>query len=203
MARLAQVGFALVEVFGLEQGGGAFDGRRGQDGRVHVDEAVQFEPLADGRDDSAAHAQDGPLAGHADPQVAVVEGKIHAVLFERHRVILGGGLDDFYLLDADLIPTGDSGCALVLAHRSADDDGGFLRQTGELVEERLGQVAFERHTLDEAASISYQKEDQFAFVGAAVDPAFDLDFLTCVFRDLFNTDGFHNLSLRSGNQAIR
>ena len=40
LARLAQVGFAFVEVFGFEQGGGAFNRRWCQDRGVHVNETV-------------------------------------------------------------------------------------------------------------------------------------------------------------------
>ena len=54
--------------------------------------------------------------------MTVVEGKIHPMFFERHRVILGRALDDLDLFDADLVPARDAGCPLVLAYPSADDD---------------------------------------------------------------------------------
>ena len=59
---------------------------------------LRVQPLANGADHRGAHAQDGPLAGHADPQVAVIQGEIHAMLFERHRVILRGLLNDLQIL---------------------------------------------------------------------------------------------------------
>jgi len=44
-----------------------FNGGRGQDGRIHIDETMLLEPFTHGRDDRGTDAQDGPLAGHTDP----------------------------------------------------------------------------------------------------------------------------------------
>ncbi len=198
LAGLGEVGLALVEIFRLEEGGCPFHRRRGQDGCIHVDEAILLEPLTNGRDDRGAHAQDGPLAGHADPQMAVVEGKIHALFFERHRVVFAGQLDDFDILDANLVATRDAGGALVFPHRTGDDHRGFLRQAGELVENSFGQVAFESHALHETGTIPHEQENQLAFIGAVVDPALDGDFLAGIFGDFFYADNWGHDSLLVG-----
>ena len=67
LAGLGEIGLALVEIFRFEEGGCPFDRCRGQDGGIHVDEAMLLEPLTNGRDNSGAYAQDGPLAWHTDP----------------------------------------------------------------------------------------------------------------------------------------
>jgi hypothetical protein len=54
LPRLGQVG-RLAEIVGLEEGARALAGGRGQDRRVHVDEAVVVEPVADGADDGGPH----------------------------------------------------------------------------------------------------------------------------------------------------
>jgi hypothetical protein len=109
--------------------------------------------------------------------VTVVEREIHAVVFERHRVIHFGGLDDLQVLDADFEPAGDAGRALILAHRARDDHRRFLRQFGDGLEEFGRQVAFEGDALDEARAIAHEQKDQLALIRAVVDPALEDDVL--------------------------
>ncbi len=181
MTGLREVGFALVEVFGLEKGCCAFGGGGRQDGRVHGDEAVIVQPLTRGGHDRGAHAQDRPLALHPNPQVTVVEREVHAVVFERHRIISLGGLHDLDLLHADFIAAGNAGRALIGADGACDDHRRFLRQAHELIEDCLVEIAFERHALDEACPVAHKQKDQFTFVGAVVDPALHGRFLAVVF----------------------
>ena len=54
--------------------------------------AVQI--LAHRGHDRRADLQDRPLTRHANPQVTMVECEVHAVVFERHRVIHVRRLDN-------------------------------------------------------------------------------------------------------------
>ncbi len=191
---LREVGFALVEVFGLEKGGGAFGGGGRENGRIHGDEAVVVQPLTRGGHDRGAHAQDRPLALHPNPQMAVVEREVHAVVFERHRIISLGGLHDSDLFHADFVSAGNAGGALIGADRPCDDHRRFLRQAHELIEDRLVEIAFERHALDETRPVAHQQEDQFALVGAVVDPALHGRFLAFVVRNFVNAYHCHSSS---------
>ncbi len=88
MSALGQIG-RFPEVIRGEEGGGVLTGRRGEDGRVHVEEAVVVQPVADGPDDLGAHPQDGPLARGAQPQVAAIHQEFNAVLLGGDGILLG------------------------------------------------------------------------------------------------------------------
>ena len=121
LARLGQVG-RLAEVIGLEKGGRALAGGWGQDRRVHIDEAVIVEPIADGADDGSPHPQHGPLPLRADPQVAVVHQELDPVLLGLNGVVLGH-LEHAQAGDAQFITAGDARGPVVLADSTGDDEG--------------------------------------------------------------------------------
>ncbi len=147
-------------------------------------------------DDRRTHAQDCPLAGHAQPQVTVVEHEVDPVLLERQGVLVGSLLDDLHGLHADLEPAGDARGARVGAHLSGNDHRGFLRDAGKLVEQILVQVVLESHALREPVAIPHQQEDQLALMRAVVHPAVEADHLTGMVGDLVNSNGYrHKLFL--------
>jgi hypothetical protein len=104
-------------------------------------------------------------------------------------------LGDFDILYANLVSTRDARGALIFADRARDDNRGFLRQAGELVEKRFGEIAFEGHTLHETGTIPHKQENQLAFIGAVVNPALNGNFLAGVFSNLFYADNWGHGSL--------
>ena len=79
LARLRQVG-RLAEVVGLEEGRGALTGGRREDRGVDIGVAAVVEEVADGLADLGADPHHGVLALRPQPQVAVVEQEIGAVV---------------------------------------------------------------------------------------------------------------------------
>jgi len=108
----------------------------------------------------------------------VVQQEIHAVLFECDRVFALNGLDDLQSRDADLIPTGDARRAFVGPNDTGDPHGGFLWDAHNGLEELRVEVALKGHALHEPVAIAHKQEDEFALMGAVVDPPLKGDFLT-------------------------
>ncbi len=129
-----------------------------QNRRAHFGEAVGVEPFAGGSHHRRADAQNRPLTLHPQPQVTVVEREIHAVVFERHRVVEFGGLHNLQILDADFESARDARRALVFADCARDDDRSLLRQVGDGLEEFGRQVTFEGDALDEARPVAHEQK---------------------------------------------
>ena len=83
----------VAEVVGLEQRGGSLARRRRQDRRVDVHVVALVEELADAERQLVAHPHDRVLPLGAQPQVAVVQQEVGAVLLGGDRV-LGAELHD-------------------------------------------------------------------------------------------------------------
>ena len=151
LAGLREVGLVVVEVIHLEQRGGAFAGRRREDGRIHQGEAVRIEIIAHRLDHFVAHADDGVLALAAQPQVAVVHQEIDAVLLGRDGIRVGfrHALHHFQVLHVHLVAAGR---ALFGADLAGDDDGRFLGQVLDGLEQLFGQGALHGHALHQAGS---------------------------------------------------
>ena len=107
LAGLGQVGRLAVEI-DLEERCSALGGVGREDWRIDVEEAVVVEPVADGTNDGGAHAQYGPLAAGANPEVAVFDEKLDAMLFGLDRVVVGE-LDQFEAGRVEFIAAGDAG----------------------------------------------------------------------------------------------
>ena len=116
LSTLRQIGQAFIEIRGFEQGGGALAGRGRQNGRIHVNEAILSQPFMDRSNDCSAHAQNGPLALHADPKMAIFQSEFDAMFLEPHRVIIRSHLDYFQIGDAHFVSAWDARRALVGAH---------------------------------------------------------------------------------------
>jgi hypothetical protein len=78
----------LLEVVDLEQARAALADGAGQDGRVDAHEAALVEEVVDRLLDLAAHAHDGALLAGPQPEVAVVEQEVDAVLLRLDRVLV-------------------------------------------------------------------------------------------------------------------
>src|SRR6266403_4832765 len=121
LAALRQVGFLVVDVIHFEEGGRAFAGGGGEHGRVGKRVALAIHEFARGADGLGANAEDGSLAGRSNPQMALIEQEIDAMLFE----LDGEGrafrnfLDDLDLGDADFVTAWS---AFFSADFAGDDD---------------------------------------------------------------------------------
>src|SRR5208282_5474986 len=82
LAALREVGFLVVDVIDFKERAGAFAGGGCEYGSVGQRVALRIHECAGGADGSGADAEDGGLARGADPEVALIEEEIHAVLFE-------------------------------------------------------------------------------------------------------------------------
>ena len=171
LAGLGQVRGLPVIVDREERGGSLGRGRR-EDGRVDVDVAVAVQPLADGLDDHRAHAHGRPLARRAQPQVAVLHEKFHAVLFGRNRIRLGH-LEHGHVIDVHLVAAGHAGCTLVGLDRAGHDDAALLGQVAHLFEDVIRHVALEDHRLADAGAVAHLQEKQTALAGLVVKPALE------------------------------
>ena len=94
---MGEVGLVVVEVVHLEELGCSFTGIGSEDRWVGADEAVGVEVLGCGAHDGGADAEDGGLAGGAEPEVAVLHEEVDAGFFEvdGEGSFVGDSLDDF------------------------------------------------------------------------------------------------------------
>ena len=189
LAALRQVGFLVVDVIHFEKRGGAFAGGGGEHRRVGERVALAVHEFARGADGFGANAQDGGLAGRANPEVALIEQEIDAVFFELDGK--GRGVGDF-LNDLDF---GDAHFeaargALLGANFAGDDDAGFLRETFQRFK-GFG-IFFQRaDTLDDAGAVAKNREQQFAGFAQVVEPAANRYFLPVVLACLLDRDDGH------------
>ena len=86
LAGLREIGLLVVDVIHFEKRGGAFAGRGRENRRVGECVALRVHEIARGANRFGANAQDGRLARRANPQVALVEQEIDAVLFQLNRI---------------------------------------------------------------------------------------------------------------------
>jgi len=98
----------IVDVVDFEKGGGAFTSGGGEHGRVGERVALAVHEFARGADGFSANAENGGLAGRTNPEMALIEQEIDAMLFE----LDGEGrafqnfLDDLDFGDADFVAAG-------------------------------------------------------------------------------------------------
>src|SRR6266567_2849238 len=133
LAALRQIGFLIVDVIHFEQSGRAFAGGGREHGCVSERVALAVHEFARGANGFGANAENGRLARRSNPQVALIEQEINAVLFELDREgrTLRDFLDDLDFADADFVTTRST---LFRADSACDDDAGFLCQSFERFE---------------------------------------------------------------------
>ncbi len=189
LAALREIGFLVVDVVDFEKGGRALAGSWGEHGRVRKRVTLAVHELACGADGFGANAEYGGLARRANPEVALIEQEIDAVLFQldRERLALWNFLHDLNFADADFVAAGG---ALFRADFAGDNDAGLLRQAFQRFE-RFGIFLLRADPLDDACSISENREEQFARFTQVVEPALECDFLAVVLACLLDRDRRH------------
>src|SRR5256712_4243986 len=192
LSGLAQVRL-LVEVIGLEQRGRALAGRRCQDRRVDQHEVALMEEIADRLGDLAPEPQECMLLRGAQPEVAVVEEKVGAVLLRADRIVVR------QLVNHDrpelhlVAPRG----AIVLADDSGHLQRRFLRHFLAGLEDRGADLRLEGHRLRVPGPVTDDQEGQLALLPLVVQPAADAHLLAVVGAD--GPDG-RRLHERSGER---
>ena len=171
LAGLGQIR-GLTVIVDREERGGAFGRGRREDGRVDVDVTVAVQPLADGLDDHGAHAHGRPLARRAQPEMAVLHEKLHAVLFGRDRVRLGH-LMHGHVRHVDLVAAGYAGRTLVGLDRAGHDDAALLGQVADFLEDIGRHVALEDHRLADAGTVAHLQKEETPLAGLVVKPALE------------------------------
>ena len=82
LAALREIGFLVVNVVHFEERGSAFAGRGSENRRVGERVALRVHEIARGANGFGADAQNRSLARRANPEMAVIEQEIDAMLFE-------------------------------------------------------------------------------------------------------------------------
>ena len=108
-------------------------------GSVRV-KPLSVEVLGGGAHDGGADAEDGGLAGGADPEVAMLHEEVDAVLFEGDGEggFVGDALDDFDVLYVELEAGGGAG---VGADFAGDDEAGLQGEVLQRLEDDSGTAA--------------------------------------------------------------
>ncbi len=82
LAALREVGLLVVNVIHFKERAGAFASGGGEHGGIGEGVALRVHEFAGGANRFGANAEDGGLARGADPEMALVEQEIDAMLFE-------------------------------------------------------------------------------------------------------------------------
>ncbi len=189
LAALRQVGLLIVDVVHFEERAGALTSRGCEHRCVGERVTLGVHEVSGGSDGFGTDAENRCLARSSDPQVALVEQEIDAVLFELDGEGCGfrNALDDLDFGDAHFVPAGS---ALLGANLSRYNDAGLLREPLKRFESL--RIFFERaDALNDASAVPKDREDQLAGFANVVEPAADGDFLAVVFPCVFNGDRGH------------
>ena len=131
-----------------------------------------------------ADAQDRGLARCANPQVPVVQQKIHPVLLELNRVgsVVRNALHHFDRRDLNFKPARS---ALIGVNFPGDDDARFLRQAMKCFE--CCRLLLQRHdALNRSRAVAEDRKNEFSGFAQVVEPAAQCDFLSVVLTDILN-----------------
>src|SRR6266850_2544351 len=166
LPRLREVRGAQVEIFRGEQVAGRLADRPGEDRRVHQNEMLLVEEVADRLDHLVAHPRDRHLAPAPEPEVAVLEQERGAVLLRGDREVVTGSHDPQVRrrqLDA-------ARGARVGAHGTADLDRGLLSEPAKRLPRSLRDVFLREHNLQVAGAVTQRHEPDLARGARGHDP---------------------------------
>ena len=189
LSALREVGLLVVDVIHFKERAGAFASGGGEHGSVGKGVALRVHEFAGGADGFGTDAEDGGLARRANPEMALVEEEIDAMLFELdgERRGFGDSLDDLDFADADFVAAGG---ALLGVDFAGDDDAGFLGEAFEGLE-GFGIFFQGADALNDAGAVAKDGEEEFAGFAEIVEPAADGDFLGVVLACEFDGDYGH------------
>src|SRR5271157_5362116 len=189
LAALREVGLLVVNVIDFKECAGTFAGSGSEHGGVGERVALRIHECAGGANSFGADTQNGGLARGANPEMALVEKEVYAVLFELDGEGrgLGNFLDDVDFADADFVAAGG---ALLGADFAGDNDAGFLGETFEGLE-RFGIFFQGADALNDAGTVAKDRKEELAGFAEVVEPAANGDFLAVVLACVFNGDDGH------------
>ena len=166
LSRLREIGRAFVEVIGAEQAGPLADGG-GENGRVAADEITRVEEVVHRLFELVPHAHDGDLPLTAQPEGAVVEQEVNAVLLGLDRILVGTRADHLERLHTHLEPARR---ARVSADFPGERHRRFLRELGERIPRGFGHLGLYQHRLQNAGAIAGHDEGHLALGAQVGDP---------------------------------
>ena len=138
LSRLREIRSAQVEVLGAEQPA-SFSDRRGKNRSIDEREIPLVKEIADRLLDFVSDPADRALSRRPQPEVAVVEKEIDAVLFWLDRIVDRTLTVNRQILDAELVTTGRSRIGTDIA---LDLDRSLLRQLAEAIPGTPADTAF-------------------------------------------------------------
>ena len=195
LSGLREVRRAQVEVGHLEEGAGALADGAGEDRGVDEQEPFVVEEPPERHDGGIPDAHHRVRPGGAQPEVAVLEQEVDAVLLLGDRVVEIRVLHDVDRGHGELEARRR---ALVAPYRAAYDHRGFHFKSSNSLRARRADRVFLGHALDPARAVAQLEEMQLPLRSEIVEPAVDLDVPVDVAADVGDEDTFHCELLRVG-----
>ena len=133
------------------------------------------------------NAQYCVLAPAAQPQVASIHQKFHAVFFRRDRKRIVGGdlLHNLQVRDFNLVSPGRP---FFGAHLAPHPHAGLVRQMPATVKHFLRHRRFDHDRLEKSRAVTKHRKQQFARPPQVVQPRFQPHALPVEFSDAVNRD---------------
>src|SRR6185503_2397255 len=171
----------------FEQVGGSLARRRCKDRRIHQQETVRVEEVADRANDFRSDRKNRVLPFRSQPQMPVVHQELRAVFLWGYRIIVSD-LQDF---DAGHIKLVAAGRALIGSNPARHNDRGFLGELFEIVPHLLRDVLLKDDALNDSRTVAYLRKDQLAARSAVVKPSLDHHLFTDMRGDIPNVCLIH------------
>jgi hypothetical protein len=166
LARLGQVGL-LPEIVGFEKGGGPLAGGGGEHGAVDENVSALIEEVPAPLADLVADPEQGVGAGGAQPEVAVIQEELRAVVLGSDGIVLGG-VEDPEVLQSHFVASGGPG---FLPDGPPHLQGGLLSQGAARGEDFGGDLLRHHHALEIAGPVPHHQEPHLPRLPAGVEPA--------------------------------
>src|SRR5699024_1598626 len=172
----------ILKVGRFKKIGGTLRGISGKNGRIHLNETALLEKGMNGIDDSIAHTHGGPLTLAAQPQMAVLHQKIHAVLFGCNRIIFG----NLHHLNIRYLHLMAANTALIFNDFTGDFNGAFLPESVRRHPGLRADPVFGYHALAEAGAVAQLQEIEIFTASEIIDPSLQGYFLAFMISDIAN-----------------
>ncbi len=172
----------------------------GEDGCIDPDEVVLVEEVVDRLLHLVANLQARPLEGRPEPEVAVVQEKVHPVLLGLNGVVLRQG-ENVQPADSELVPPRSP---IVGLHRPRYPHGAFLGEVPQGLPHRLRELLLQEDALDDPRSIPHHREGHLPMTTGGLHPAGQGHGLAFVGAEVTNLGsvGGHGGGWGSGNEGV-